>query len=217
MFLAVFWLMSPLSYLQAYFLGSVDGNPDHRAVITEGDYIDLRDDLDATACGKRIPPTSTVRSAAARRCQDGQAGRPRFVYAAMAVIPNGEDVEWPAWSDMGMACWLSTNGHERGFEAFVMWSRKSSKYDETNTRERWQRYFASPPTEIGAGTIFQKADQAQLGWRALVGLPIEKSTRSFVWRRCRCFNMTSSARRAANQLEFVVQPWMRSSADCTAA
>ena len=70
----------------------------------------------------------------------------------------------------------ATNGHERGLEAFGMWSQKSSKYDEANTRESWQRYFTSPPTEIGAGTIFQKADQAQFGWRALVGLPIEKVT-----------------------------------------
>src|SRR5262249_9242515 len=41
---------------------------------------------------------------------------------------------------------------------------------------RWQRYFSSPPTEIGVGTIFFEADKAMPGWRALVGLSIEKVT-----------------------------------------
>ena len=34
---------------QAYYFGSVNHNPEHRAVITEGDFIDLREDLDAGA------------------------------------------------------------------------------------------------------------------------------------------------------------------------
>jgi hypothetical protein len=34
---------------QAYYFGCVGDNPEHRAVITEGDFIDLRDDLDAGA------------------------------------------------------------------------------------------------------------------------------------------------------------------------
>ena len=37
---------------QAYYFGCVGDNPEHRAVITEGDYIDLRDDLDAGAISK---------------------------------------------------------------------------------------------------------------------------------------------------------------------
>ena len=48
---------------------------------------------------------------------------PDLVYAALAVIPN--NVEWPEWNSTGMASWLSTGGHERGFEAFLMWSQKS--------------------------------------------------------------------------------------------
>jgi hypothetical protein len=38
---------------QAYYYGSVNGNSAHRAEITEGDFIDLRDDLDATAIYKK--------------------------------------------------------------------------------------------------------------------------------------------------------------------
>lgn len=47
---------------QTFFFGSVNGNPNHQAVITDGDYIDLRTDLDAgamnkegTAQGERVP------------------------------------------------------------------------------------------------------------------------------------------------------------------
>jgi hypothetical protein len=160
---------------QAYYLGSVNGNPDHRAVIiTEGDYIDLRDDLEATACGKKNSANFDTAQPQRDGAETGKQADPDLVYAAMAVIPNGDNTEWPEWNEMGMACWLSTGGHERGREAFIMWSQKSSKYDEANTREKWQRYFTSPPTEIGAGTIFEKANQAQFGWKALVGLPIEK-------------------------------------------
>lgn len=38
---------------QAYFYGSVNGNPCPQIEITDGDFIDLRDDLDATARGKK--------------------------------------------------------------------------------------------------------------------------------------------------------------------
>jgi RecA-family ATPase len=37
---------------QSYYFGSVSRNPDHRAILIDGDPIDLRSDLDATAIGK---------------------------------------------------------------------------------------------------------------------------------------------------------------------
>jgi hypothetical protein len=38
----------------AYYFGSVKRNPDHRAVVTDGDFIDHRDDLDAGAIFKTV-------------------------------------------------------------------------------------------------------------------------------------------------------------------
>jgi hypothetical protein len=38
---------------QSYYYGHIRGNGDHRAEIVAGDFVDLRDDLDAGACGKR--------------------------------------------------------------------------------------------------------------------------------------------------------------------
>ena len=161
---------------QAYYLGSVNGNPDHRAVITEGDYIDLRDDLDATARGKKNSANLDTAQPQREGPRTDKQADPDLVYAAMAVIPN-DDAEWFERNDLGMACWNATNGHQRGFEAYDMWCRKSpTKYDAEKVRARWQHYFTSPPTEIGAGTIFRSADEAQFGWRALVGLPIEQIT-----------------------------------------
>ena len=41
---------------QSYYYGSVNNNPDHRAEIIPGDYIDLRGDLDAGALAKATLP-----------------------------------------------------------------------------------------------------------------------------------------------------------------
>ncbi len=48
-------IFSPESFTlsQSYFFGSVNSNPEHRVEITDGDFIDLRGDLDAGAIGKR--------------------------------------------------------------------------------------------------------------------------------------------------------------------
>jgi hypothetical protein len=50
---------------QSYYYGSVNNNPEHRIeVIVDGDYIDLRPDLDAGALGKSGKPLSNGNSAA---------------------------------------------------------------------------------------------------------------------------------------------------------
>ncbi len=37
---------------QSFYFGSINGNPDHRAELTDGDFVDLRADLDAGAIDK---------------------------------------------------------------------------------------------------------------------------------------------------------------------
>ena len=85
------------------------------------------------------------------------------IAAALNVIPNNED--WDGWNAIGMATWRATGGSAEGFAAFDAWSRKSSKHDAGATAKKWSAYFKSPPTHIGAGTIFYLADQAEPGWR----------------------------------------------------
>jgi|GEM_PF-3336979 len=85
------------------------------------------------------------------------------VMAALEVIPN-DDLHWNDWNKIGMATWLSTNGAGEGLAAFGMWSAKSEKYDARRTQERWLHYYTSPPTQIGAGTLFHLANEASPEW-----------------------------------------------------
>jgi DNA polymerase I-like protein with 3'-5' exonuclease and polymerase domains len=80
-----------------------------------------------------------------------------LVIAALDAIPNA-DVDWGEWNRTAMATWRATAGSDEGLAAFERWSGKSSKHDAKTTQERWQHYFSSPPTQIGAGTLFYLAN-----------------------------------------------------------
>jgi len=75
---------------------------------------------------------------------------------AMLMLPN-EDRPWEEWNKFGMAFFAATGGSDEGLELFKHWSAKSAKYNEATTKARWQHYHRSPPTRIGAGTIFYAA------------------------------------------------------------
>jgi hypothetical protein len=51
------------------------------------------------------------------------------------------------------------------FAAFAAWSDKSGKHSLAETRARWGHYSSSPPTEIGAGTLFWLAKQHRPDWQ----------------------------------------------------
>src|SRR5262249_30917743 len=87
--------------------------------------------------------------------------------AALSVIPN--DATWNEWNRIGMALWCASNG--QGFDAFDAWSKKNSKYNERDTKLRWNHYYQSPPSRIGAGTIFHLASQADADWRSKIKPP----------------------------------------------
>src|SRR5262249_51233189 len=89
---------------------------------------------------------------------------PDLIAAALAVIPN-DDLHWNDWNYVGMATWRATKGAPEGKAASHAGSKKSQKYNAQITDERWAAYFRSPPTQLGAGTIFWLADQAAPGWR----------------------------------------------------
>ena len=103
-----------------------------------------------------------ARSVVLRR---GAEGRSSLIAAASAVIPNGADVSWGEWNRVGMAVFASCVGSDEGFRAFDAWSAKWPNYDADYTRTRWDTYRRSPPTRIGAGTIFHLADEADPTWR----------------------------------------------------
>ena len=88
---------------------------------------------------------------------------PELIAAALAAIPNNAD--WERWYTIGMAVWRATDGSAEGFAVWDTWSKKSPKYNAHNTAQKWAAFFRSPPTKIGAGTIFHLADQASPNWR----------------------------------------------------
>lgn len=81
---------------------------------------------------------------------------------AIEHIPN-DDLTWAEWNDVGMAIWAATEGSEEGETAWHRFSERSNKYDTSETDERWSHYEDSPPTSIGAGSIYHWAGEA--GWK----------------------------------------------------
>lgn len=80
-----------------------------------------------------------------------------------ALVATKNDDDWNGWNTMGLAIWASTNG--QGFDLFDRWSSLSDKYDAAETWNRWEHFATSPPTRIGAGSIFFRAIQCKPGWR----------------------------------------------------
>lgn len=93
---------------------------------------------------------------------DPQARTDR-IREALENIPNN-DVDWLMWNHLGMATWRATGGSPDGMMAWADWSAKSGKHHEDDCLARWQHYATSPPSKVGAGTIFYTA--AQNGWEA---------------------------------------------------
>lgn len=81
------------------------------------------------------------------------------VVAALSGIPNSGPPNWEEWNRIGMATWAATNGSQAGRAAFHAWSEQHDSYDAEATNARWDHYADSPPTNIGAGTLFYLSRQ----------------------------------------------------------
>lgn len=90
---------------------------------------------------------------------DAQA-EPLRIAAAIAAIPNTGAPDWERWNKIGMAIFAATGGSAIGGEIFNEWSKRNACYSEAETEERWKHYRRSPPTSIGAGTLFHLAGSA---------------------------------------------------------
>jgi hypothetical protein len=93
---------------------------------------------------------------------DPQADEYR-VAAALAVLPNNFDAR-DDWVRIGAAVYAATGGSDYGGKAFDAWSQKWTGYNAQHTEKLWRSFHASPPREIGAGTLFMYADEARPGW-----------------------------------------------------
>lgn len=89
---------------------------------------------------------------------------PADLRAALEVIPNDTGLDWDGWNNIGMALWAATSGSDAGLKIWEEWSAKSPKDVPSRTRGRWRHFKSSPPSKIGAGTIFYLAVQNSPGW-----------------------------------------------------
>lgn len=123
--------------------------------ITESDLIDTLAELAPIIKAPSVPGQDTERqSSTPEAC-------PLRIATALNSIPNNGPADWEAWNRVGMATWRATGGSEIGWQAFDAWSQRHPAYDATETRKRWDHYRTSPPTQIGAGTLFHMAEQTK--------------------------------------------------------
>jgi hypothetical protein len=86
---------------------------------------------------------------------------------AVSITPN--DLKgWKEWKDYCMALFNACAGSDEGFEMFDEFSQRwtgDGGYDKELAQKCWDEVTGCPPNEIGAGTVFMKASEADAEWR----------------------------------------------------
>jgi hypothetical protein len=82
---------------------------------------------------------------------------------ACRAIPN-RDLGWQQWNTVAMAIWDASDGSSAGLDALHRWSRKSSKYEKSETDDRWSTIATCPPTFDGMAKLVVKAREADPDW-----------------------------------------------------
>lgn len=90
----------------------------------------------------------------------GLVAERELVIAAVAVIPNTQEVDRTDWIKVGLAIHGATGGE--GLDIFDTWSKRHTTYNATDTLDAWKSF---RPKEIGAGTLFHLANEAWNNWR----------------------------------------------------
>ena len=116
---------------------------------------------------KALPPsmrrtrlvTTVIPDKDAKTSYDGLVGTLAAVEDALKFIPN-PDLSWDDWNRIGMAIYCATEA--KGLHIFDQWSRASGKYNSSETTQRWEHYSKSPPSKIGAGTLYYHVQKN--GW-----------------------------------------------------
>jgi hypothetical protein len=163
---------------QAYYFGAVGRNPAHRAVVTQGDFIDQRADLDAGAMGKDgkepTPEPTLERNWAEEYSDEGSNNPPPpgKIEAALVAIRK-KAVDRAMWVDIGHG--LKDHMGEDGLGLFKQFSSTwpDGDYDEAYTVKTWKGL--KPNGDLTIGTVFHYADLASPGWweRALAATTAE--------------------------------------------
>lgn len=104
--------------------------------------------------------------------KDTSPATPEAIRQALQHIPNN-DCDWPDWKRVLMATYAASHGSEQAYFDFLDWSRKSAKHNDQTTRKEWNSCKASPPRNIGFGTLWHLAREH--GWQPPADLPFNEA------------------------------------------
>jgi hypothetical protein len=159
-------IAAPESFVlsQSFYFGSVNGNEEHRAEIVEGDFIDLRDDLDIGAIGRAQRDTSSHDRG--KYDPEGDGVDPQFDIeeAREGLELIDPDIGRHDWFAIG--CALYKQFGDDGLDLWDEWSSKGSKY---NAREMdGQRASIARGDGYGytIGTLIHFANEVRPAWRS---------------------------------------------------
>lgn len=112
-----------------------------------------------TACSDIVGDDPTM-----RQHVPGQHGEPNRsalasdideLVRAAGVIPIAQGSDWNSWNRVGLALYSGSGGDDRGLLAFAEFTRRACLHRDPFSR--WDKYKTTPPTRIGAATIFKIA------------------------------------------------------------
>jgi RecA-family ATPase len=149
----------------SYFFGRVAGNPDHRAEIIEGDYLDLRTDLDAErlfkgGCTEPPTPLKNKKQKALERNEFQKAVMEDVDKVRFALSRVDAD-HYPIWMEVGAA--LADEFGEDGRAIFHEWSNTSGKYQSDFCDAKFDDF--AELSSFTIATVFHHADKADKNWR----------------------------------------------------
>jgi hypothetical protein len=89
---------------------------------------------------------------------------PDKAIAALDAARNN-DVDEDLWFKLMASAWCAGDGADEVYQAFVRFSKQSTKHKDRRTRQRWRAFDRRPPREIGPGTLYGYANETAPGWR----------------------------------------------------
>jgi hypothetical protein len=172
---------------QAFYYGSANNNPAHRVEVIDGDFIDLRSDLDPGALGKDAKPVrgqvnqpdgqkidvaSALKHLIPQSLGEGvEVSSIEEIRSAALAIPPAVITDEPNWMNFARAlAWEAKMRPERSealWEILDTVSRQAPKYNKDNNRAKFDRYIDEAGTGEKTNTIATLFFLArEHGWRS---------------------------------------------------
>lgn len=129
---------SSFTLSQAFYAGSVAGQPKIETALVDGRYLDLAADLDM---GAVWPKGVEEREPGEPSGEKTGLTEEQFADAVRAVPNDSKFDDRKPWLGFGMAIHHETDGSEDGFDLFDAWSEQHPSYDPDKTREAWDSFY----------------------------------------------------------------------------